>query len=134
MNLTEAIKTYITLRARKSIITKKQKDDTAPINEILAKLDGFILKELGDLQSAKVDGVGTAFKNKVQAISIEDPEVFKEFILATDSWGLVKLDINKDAAKEYLEDNKALPPGTKMYSEIKVGIRAAATKSAKKGE
>jgi len=84
------------------------------------------LKELADemgVESFKTEH-GSAFKKVTDWISVDDWDLFNDFVIKNDLVQMFKKDANKAAIKEYMaENNNQLPPGIGYGQKVEIQVR-----------
>lgn len=118
---------YIALRDQKEDVQARHKEELAPINEEMTSIEGHLLSALTamNINSVTATGLGTALKATESSASIADAETFQRFVIDNKRWDMIDWKANKAAARQYIVDNKAPPPGVNFRSEIVVQVRRA---------
>jgi hypothetical protein len=100
-----------------AIIQGKHKAELEPFNEELAMCEAFIQRHMitNGLQSAKT-AAGQAFFKSADSVTVEDAEAFFDYVFEHGARELLNNAANKTAVKEFIEANKAVPPGIKFDS------------------
>lgn len=101
-----------------ALIQGRHKAELEPLTEELDLCERFIKDEMlkGNLQQVKLaTGEQTYFSTKDSA-SVENWELTLAEIIQKGLWHLLPKSVNKTAVKEYIEVNKAPPPGVKYES------------------
>jgi hypothetical protein len=123
-----------------AIIQGRQKAELEPLAEEQTLCERFIKDAMnkGNMQQLKITGVGSAHFTTKDSVKVSDmgevigfilaaappmpgaaencwPEVL-QYIQAHAMWGLLNNAVNKSAAKEIIEANKAPPPGVEYTS------------------
>lgn len=122
--MSEVIAGYIKMREIKEGLVKKQKEELAPINEHMTKLENWLHKQLQDQgqKSARTDA-GTAFLQNEHSVTVEDFTAMLEHIRATDQWELLERRASKTVVLDLIESTGVIPPGVKVTSEIVCRVR-----------
>lgn len=126
-NLREACVGYIELRSKKKIITAGHKEELAPLNDSMKKLEAFILDKMGKegLQNFGADdGSGTVYKSSRSSVKVQDWGVFLEWIQENEGWDFITRRAADAVVKEYLDVEGHLPPGLSISTEQTLGVRA----------
>lgn len=119
---------YVTLRNKIKDADEAHKKATAPMREMLEKLNGAIREAIqaSKQESAKASS-GTAYlKHKVSA-TIADPAAFKRHVIGTESWDLADWKANGPAVKAFVEEHHTVPPGINYSVTVDVGVRTASS-------
>jgi len=120
------IEKYVALRDRKKAIEDRHKTELAPFNELLDKLEGWLLEALNaaDLQSMRSPH-GTAYKSVRTAAKVTDWKLALDFILERKLYELLEARVSKTAAFAIIDETKLPIPGVDTTSEVVVNIRRA---------
>lgn len=115
---------YIKLRDHKDEVKSRHKDELAPINEQMAKLEGWLHRELNaqGVDSFKTKA-GTAFVQKATSVTVAEWDVTLPFIREHDLWDLLEARVSKSAVQDYVESTKEVPPGVNVRVEEVVRVR-----------
>jgi hypothetical protein len=92
------------------------------MDEIEAQLMG-LLNSIGS-DSLKTAN-GTAYRAVATSVTVANASEFQRYVIGGEHWGLLDLRANKTAVKDFLEENKILPPGLNMSTAYKLNIRRA---------
>lgn len=116
---------YIKLRAKIKEIEAKHKELMAPYKDMLEQLNTLLLGHLTQINtdSASTQS-GTVYRTAKSSASIKDADAFLQFIQSTGQFDMLDLKANVTATAEYIEANKAPPPGVNYTSVYVVGVRA----------
>lgn len=100
-----------------AIIQGRHKSELEPLNDELNMCEQFIKAEMlkQNMQQVKT-GAGMAFFTTKDSVTVDDFDAFIEHIRSSGDWQLLNKAANKTATKEFLETNKAPPPGVKYDS------------------
>lgn len=97
-----------------------------PLREIQERVAGW-LQEFMDRTG--IDAVktkhGTAYTTTRYSATLPDPEAFMQFIVAHGKFELLDRRANLTAVKDYVEENKSLPPGCNLTPFKKVNVRTS---------
>lgn len=115
---TEAVMTrYFELRDEEATTLARHKAEIEPIKEEMLLIQRYmtdVMNQQGVSQTG-VKGVGTAFFQTKDTVSITDWDATIKFIDDNAAFHLLNRAVNKTAVKEYVEANEgALPPGVKL--------------------
>lgn len=121
----EIIEGYIKLRDARDELKRKHRDELAPYNDKMQKMELFLLGELNRLESDSIaiKGVGTAFKSTRTSSKVEDWETTLDAIKEHELWHMLERRISKAALEEYIEANGDTLPGVSINREITVNVR-----------
>lgn len=125
MQTDEVIAGYLKLRERKEALAQRHKEEIAPLNEQLFRLEGWLQKQLVEqgLQNFKGKS-GTAFLQTVTSVTVEDREAMLNWIRENNMWDFLESRVSKTVTQEYLATSGGeVPPGLNVKSEIEVRIR-----------
>lgn len=120
---------YVALRNKVKGIKDRHKEELAPYNDAMEKLEAVLLQGLcaTGQESAKTDA-GTVYKTVKRTASLDDPDAFMNFVLASGRFELMDRKANVVAVAEYMEENQAPVPGVKFSTSVEVGVRAPTVK------
>lgn len=119
------IEAYLKLRTQKDEVKERHKDELAPINLKMEKLEAFMLNVLN---ASKVDsmafkGVGTMFKQLITSVTVEEWDATLAWIRDKDAWEFLEHRVSKTVVQEYSEATGDIPPGIKVAQETEVRVR-----------
>ena len=129
LTVEQAIGAYVKLREKKARIDAQAKADKQPVDEAMDKIEAF-LKEQADalgVQSFKTAN-GTAFLTTSERANVASWDEVLRFILENEAYDMLEKRVNKTAVREYLEANKAVPPGVNYGTSIEVSVRKPTAK------
>lgn len=120
----EVVAAYVRLRDRKTEIQRRHKDELAPINEDMGKLEAWLQAQLlqQGVDSMKTKG-GTAYLQTSSSATVKDWDATLEFIKQTNDWSFLEARVNKTAVKDYIENSGEVPPGVDYNETIVVRVR-----------
>jgi hypothetical protein len=83
-DIASIITKYIDLRDRSAALAKKQAEEMEQLSKPMEAIETWLLQQMNaaGCDSLKANGVGTAFKVNKTSMSLKEPEVFKQFVLA----------------------------------------------------
>ena len=123
--LKEAGEGYVKLRNQKKEIEKRHKEELAPLNEAMKKLEAFMLAGLNEQGLENFGAAGaTVYKSTRSNVKTECWEDFFEFVKQNEAWEFLTRKPVASLVKDYLEEYKRLPPGVSISSEVVIGVRA----------
>lgn len=112
------------LRDKKKEITDRHKEELAPLNERMAKIESGMRMYLlkigdGDDKAHLATSAGTAYLSTTTRSKIDDWPVFKKFMLDEGMVDMVEHRVSNEAVTSYMEANDgALPPGVSISQDI----------------
>jgi len=117
---------YLQLRQLKKEKDEAHKKDTAPIVEMMEKLEEYFRKKMDEagLESLPTKH-GTPYKTKRTSVTVADWQVAFEFIQENELWGMLEKRVSKAAVQEYIDEREDLPPGLNLREEIVVNVRSS---------
>lgn len=120
----EIVAAYIKLRDMKDATSRRHKEELAPINEKMGKLEAWLQKHL---QSEGVDSMktkaGTAFLQSNSSATVKDWPATLEWVKDNDEWSFLEARVNKTAVKDYMESTGDIPPGVDFKTTIVTRVR-----------
>ena len=118
------IERYVKLRDKKKEIEARHKDELAPFNDALKRLEGFMLEALNQsgLDSMK-SAHGTAFKSTRTSATVKDWPLTLAFIREHQAWDLLEARVAKTVAYQIIADTQAPIPGVETSAELTVNVR-----------
>lgn len=121
----DVIAAFLKLRRQKEEIVSRHKDELAPINEKMGKLENYMLDLLNKagVDSMAFKGVGTMFKKNTQSVTVDDWEATLGWIRAHEAWEFLERRVSKTVVQEYSEAQGEVPPGVKVTNDIVVQVR-----------
>lgn len=115
---------YIETRDLKRTTQDKHKEELAPINNRLIKIENAMQREL---QKSGVDSMktseGTAYLAHTTKARVEDWQALKEFLLENDLLDMVEKRVSKEAVEEFFESTGEYPPGVAISREVNTRFR-----------
>lgn len=124
LSLSDMAATYVRLRDMIAEDDKNHKETMAPKRQALNDLNALLL---GKLQGMGVDSFkspsGTVYVTTRRSATIQDVELFWEFVVKQAAWDLVDKKANAPAVSDYVEQFKNLPPGVSLTTTEMVGVR-----------
>lgn len=126
LTLATAAEGFVKLRNIKKQIAAKHKEELAPVNENMKKLEAFMLDSLGKqgLQNFGTEGGPTVYKSTRSSVKVVDWGLFLEWLMEHEAWDFITRRAAEGPVKEYLEDKGHLPPGLSISTEQTLGVRA----------
>lgn len=120
----QVVAAYITLRNQKDRIEAETKEKVRGIKEKMIKLEGWLMRKADEqgVSSFKTDS-GTAFVTSVDFAQVTDWDEVLEFVKAHEAYDMLERRVSKRAVRDYIESNKAVPPGVNYGSKLEVNVR-----------
>lgn len=120
----QLVDTYVQLRDRKKAIQDKHKEELAPINELMYKIEMGLLDALNNdgAQSIKTSA-GTAYKKIRTNAKVVDWNTTLPYIIEHDLTHMLVQKLGSASVAEFVEANGTAPPGVSITSDLTVGIR-----------
>ena len=120
----QVVAAYITLRNQKDRIEAETKEKVRGIKEKMIKLEGWLMRNADEqgVSSFKTDS-GTAFVTSVDFAQVADWDEVLEFVKAHEAYDMLERRVSKRAVRDYIESNKAVPPGVNYGSKLEVNVR-----------
>lgn len=125
MPTTDAVvQAYIQLRDRKKEIATRHKEELAPVNQKMAALETYLLRELLKAKElSKKTPHGTAYRTKRTYAKVEDWDAAFDFIRNNELWHFLEHRVSKEAVQEFIEAQGTPPPGVSVSIEDAVNVR-----------
>lgn len=124
MTIDEVISAYLKLRTHKEAVTKRHKDELAPVNEQMMKCLAYVQQQLQaqGLQNLKGES-GIAFLQTDTTVSSTDWDATLAWIQANGQWSFLEKRVSKSVVQDFIESTGSIPPGVKVSSQIEAHIR-----------
>lgn len=121
----DVIAAYLKLREQKTEMADRHKDEMAPVNEKMTKLETFMLDLLNkaNVDSMAFKGVGTMFKKDTTSVTAEEWDATLQWIRDNNAWEFLERRVSKTVVMEYAEQNGEYPPGLKVTNATVVQVR-----------
>lgn len=118
------VQQFIMLRDAIKKMEEKHTEELKPLLELKDQVAGWLqtFMETAGANSVKTE-FGTCHFNTRVSATLADPDAFMRFVRETENFDLLDRRANSTAVKEYVEANKALPPGVNLSSIKTVGVR-----------
>jgi hypothetical protein len=125
MKLDQVITGVISLRDKIDEIKKRHKEELAPLNQSMEKLEAYLQLQLTNLgtTSFAAKGIGTAYLQNVVGVTVEDWDATLAWIRSNEFWELLERRVSKTVVQEYMESKGEVPPGVNVRSETEVRVR-----------
>lgn len=126
MTLDQVIAAYVKLRQQRDALKKKQSEEMAPINDAMFKLSVWLQKQLQESgQTSAKTAAGTAFLQTDTSVTVNDWDATIAFIQEHQLWSMLERRVSKSVVQDYIESQKAVPPGLEIKSEVSCHVRKA---------
>ena len=125
MATTDAVvEAYIKLRDTKKETAARHREELAPLNEKMKKIEAYLLMDLSEkgIESARTEH-GTAYKTTRVSVKVEDFEAFIVFVGKHEFWHLLDRRANKSSVEEFLDSTGELPPGLSITTDLGINVR-----------
>ncbi len=115
---------YIRLRDEKKAIAERHKEELAPMNAKLKKMEAWLQQQLQaqDALNMKTEH-GTVYLSTTVSAKVEDRDAFFEFVREQDMWAMLTSNVSKDAVEEFIESTGDVPPGVSVNRETNARVR-----------
>lgn len=124
MNVDQVLAAYLQLRARKEEITKRHKEELAPINDQMQKCLLWVQQKLQEQGLTNFKGSsGIAFLQTDTTVSVKDWDATLEWIKANEAWSVLEKRVSKSVVQDFIEAHNEVPPGLSVTSETCAHIR-----------
>lgn len=122
----QLIAKYLELRTRKAKLEEQQALDRQPLNDAMDMIEGEMSSRLlaRGANNSKTDN-GTAYRSRVVKYKVTDREAFLGFVRDNELWNLMSVNTLKEGMDEFVESEKALPPGTDATAIESTNFRKA---------
>lgn len=123
----DVISTYIRLRGKKEAVQAEVKDRLSAINAKMEKIEAWLQRKADaeGVTSFAAKGVGTAFLTKTDYANVANWDAVLDFIKDNDAYEMLERRVSKKAVRDYIEDNKSVPPGINYGTRVTVNVRKA---------
>lgn len=129
VNVDQVIAAYMTLRSKKDAIEGEVKTKVADIKAKMEKLESWI-KTQADAQGVTSFKTkhGTAFLTTTDYANVGDWDAVLEFIKTNDAFEMLEKRVSKTAVRNYVENDKFVPPGVNYGTKLEVNVRKPTTR------
>jgi hypothetical protein len=130
MNIGDVIRTYAKLRDQKAAVEAEVKDRVDQIKGKMTKLEAY-LKEQMDAQglTSFKSEYGTAFLTTTDFANVANWDEVLQFIKDNEAYDMLEKRVSKLAVREYMDQNKRVPPGITYGTKLDVNIRKPGAKA-----
>ena len=125
-DVNEIVKTYLTIRHEREILSEQYTQQDALLKEDLEKLERIILDQCNDLKADTIrTESGTAMRVIKDKFICGDWDNFRKFVVENDVPELFAKHIHQGNLKEYMDSHtgEGLPPGISSMREYSVVVR-----------
>lgn len=124
-NVDEVIKAVVTVRDQIEKLKSEHKEQLAPLNQRMDKLEAFLQLQLTNLgiTSFTAKGIGTAYLQAVVGVTVEDWDATLGWIKDNNLWEFLERRVSKSVVQDYMESTKEVPPGVNVRQETEVRVR-----------
>ena len=125
MDMARVIEGYLALRTQKEGMAKRHKEEAAPINEKIERLEAYLMKHLTEqgTTSLACKGIGTAFLETKTDASVQDWDATLAWIVENKQWAMLERRVSKTVVKDFVESQGSPPPGVSITRETVVRVR-----------
>lgn len=129
VNVDQVIAAYMKLRANKDAIEGEVKTKVADIKAKMEKLEAWIKSQADEqgVTSFKTKH-GTAFLTTTDYANVADWDAVLDFIKTNDAFEMLEKRVSKTAVRNYVENDKYVPPGVNYGTKLEVNIRKPTTR------
>lgn len=125
MTPAQMIEKYILLRRKVEAIKENHEAELKPFKEVMNQIETLLLSHLNETGLDSLKGQdGTAFKQTVSSVSVENWTTALDFIKNHEAWDLLEARIAKNAALTWMEDREQPIPGVKVSQAQVLRVRA----------
>lgn len=115
---------YVKLRDRIAEADAAHKEKVKPAREMLEALNGQILARLNEFGGDSIKTrFGTAYRTEKKSATIQDAQMFRDFVIANQAWDIADWKANAPAVADFVQTEGALPPGVNYTTAYVVGVR-----------
>lgn len=117
---------YVVLRDKVKALNDAHSLAMKPYNDAMVGVENVLMSVLdaNKLANMKTKAGTASILDKWNAV-VDDPVAFRTFCIAQNQLDLADVKANVTAVKEYNDANGQLPPGVRLTSFRKVGVRRA---------
>lgn len=116
--MAKAVEKYILLRDEKKRIQDKHKEELAPLNDAMSKIENAVQKILINQGATNSKTpAGTAYLSTTKRPKVVDWSELKPFLIENDLLDMMTRSLSATAVDEFYESTGDLPPGVTVTSE-----------------
>jgi hypothetical protein len=124
VDFNKRIEQYVKLRDRIKEMKDEFETKVGPYASALEQLNTMILDHLNNVKADSVaTPSGTAYRTPKRSASLADPDAFMSYVVANEAWSLLDRKANVTAVFDFIDTNKALPPGVNVSQIFVAGVR-----------
>lgn len=129
VNVDQVIAAYMTLRSKKDAIEAETKQKVSELKVKMDKLEAWIKTQADEqgVTSFKTKH-GTAFLTTTDYANVADWDAVLEFIQTNGAFEMLEKRVSKTAVRNYVENEKFVPPGVNYGTKLEVNIRKPTTR------
>ena len=122
--LDSIVSMYVRVRDEKRAIEARHKEELAPLNGSLLKLEAHIQKRLHGMEATSVKTPsGTAYLSTLSKYKVQDYATFFDFVKEHELWHLVDIKPVKAAMDDYAEETNNVLPGLALERSVSARVR-----------
>lgn len=129
VDISNSVGQYVALRDKIKEIETTQQEYLKPYRDALEVIGNKMLKHLQDTNTdAAKTSNGTAYISERASVTLTDPKIFMDFVIANSAFELMDRKANAPAVSEFIKAHDTLPPGVKFSKTIRIGVRRSGDK------
>lgn len=118
---------YIAIRDKIEEIEKRHKEELKDLVELVEKFNAWFTTELEKIGASSIKtSQGTVYQSGRYSASLTDAKAFMDYVIKNSAWDLLDRKANVTACRDFTRENKSEPPGVRLSSIRRVGVRRAA--------
>ncbi|GAC1424434.1 MAG: hypothetical protein NVSMB6_25380 [Burkholderiaceae bacterium] len=123
--LDQRVREYLAIRDKLKAIDAAHDAARKIYVETLSSLSGVMLDilEKTGAEGARTS-FGTVYTSSKTTASLADPDAFMRFVIANGKFDLMDRKANATAVRDYVNENKQLPPGCNLTTVKTLGVRS----------
>lgn len=120
---------YVAVRDAIREISARHEEELKPFVELQNQLTAWLTENLDKVGAKSVKTTqGTVYQSTRYSASLTDPKAFMDYVIDNKRWELLDKKANSTAVRDFIEQHKSEPPGTKLSAIRTVGVRRASDK------
>src|ERR1700761_8882573 len=120
---------YVMVRDKLRELNAEHDEKIKPLVETQNLLTAWLMENLEKAGATSVKTTqGTVYSSTRYSASLQDPQVFMDYVIANQAFDLLDRKANATAVKEFVATKGSEPPGAKLTAIRTVGVRRAADK------
>ena len=106
LSAAQLIALYLQVRDQKGALAEKHANEMKALTDALNLLDAKLMDicNMSGTDALKAKGIGSATKSVKKSASIEDPETFKNFVIANEQWHMVSWSAKVDEVEAFVSE------------------------------